>query len=146
MTCAPSEDSDQHAHPPSLIRVFALHFMGSLGPKLSSGGREDSDQTVWVPRLIWVFANATLLVLSWCGSCYEKAKTKNTSNFHISCTVPSGKGADRDKVIYDNTNRMPGEKLFTSYLATIMWRKQKCRYNKQRRWATTEPPHWNDKK
>ena len=32
----PSEDSDQPGDPPSLIRVFAVHFMGSLGPKLSS--------------------------------------------------------------------------------------------------------------
>ena len=31
---------------------------------------EDSDQTEWMPRLIWVFAGhtATLLVLSWGGS------------------------------------------------------------------------------
>ena len=29
MTCAPSEDSDQPGHPPSLIRVFAVHFLGS---------------------------------------------------------------------------------------------------------------------
>ena len=33
--------------------------------------REDSDQTGWMTRLIWVFSwrTATLLVLSWCGSC-----------------------------------------------------------------------------
>ena len=29
MACAPSEDSDQPGHPPSLIRVFAVHLMGS---------------------------------------------------------------------------------------------------------------------
>ena len=29
MACAPSEDSDQPGHPPSLIRVFAVRFMGS---------------------------------------------------------------------------------------------------------------------
>ena len=29
MTCAPSEDSDQPGHPPSLIRVFAVRTMGS---------------------------------------------------------------------------------------------------------------------
>ena len=29
MTCAPSEDSDQPGHPPSLIRVFAVRLMGS---------------------------------------------------------------------------------------------------------------------
>ena len=34
--CAPSEDSDQPGHPPSLIRVFAVCLMGSQGPKLSS--------------------------------------------------------------------------------------------------------------
>ena len=27
--CAPSEDSDQPGHPPSLIRVFAVHSTGS---------------------------------------------------------------------------------------------------------------------
>ena len=29
MTCAPSEDSDQPGHPPSLIRVFAVRSLGS---------------------------------------------------------------------------------------------------------------------
>ena len=29
MACAPSEDSDQPGHLPSLIRVFAMHLMGS---------------------------------------------------------------------------------------------------------------------
>ena len=38
MACAPSEDSDQPGHPPSLIRVFAVCLMGSQGPKLSSSG------------------------------------------------------------------------------------------------------------
>ena len=28
--CAPSEDSDQPGHPPGLIRVFAVHSMGTL--------------------------------------------------------------------------------------------------------------------
>ena len=31
LTCAPSED-----HPSSLIRVFAVRFIGSYGPKVSS--------------------------------------------------------------------------------------------------------------
>ena len=39
MTCAPSEDSDQPGHPPSLIRVFAVRSKGSQGPKLSSRGQ-----------------------------------------------------------------------------------------------------------
>ena len=29
MACAPSKDSDQPGHPPSLIRVFAVCSMGS---------------------------------------------------------------------------------------------------------------------
>ena len=29
LTCAPSEDSDQTGHPPSLIRVFAVRSVGS---------------------------------------------------------------------------------------------------------------------
>ena len=36
--CAASEDSDQLRHPPSLIRVFAVRVIGSLGPKVSSDG------------------------------------------------------------------------------------------------------------
>ena len=39
MTCAPSEDSDQSGHQPSLIRVFAVCSKGSQGPKLSSRGQ-----------------------------------------------------------------------------------------------------------
>ena len=39
MTYAPSEDSDQHGHPPSLIRVFAVRPMGSWGPNVSSCGQ-----------------------------------------------------------------------------------------------------------
>ena len=39
MAGAPSEDSDQPGHPPSLIRVFAVRLMGSEGPKLSSCGQ-----------------------------------------------------------------------------------------------------------
>ena len=37
--CASSEDSDQPGHPPSLIRVFAVRSVGSLGPKVSSCGQ-----------------------------------------------------------------------------------------------------------
>ena len=39
MTYAPSEDSDQPGHPPSLIRVFAVRSKGSKGPNLSSHGQ-----------------------------------------------------------------------------------------------------------
>ena len=50
MTCAPSEDSDQPAHPPSLIRIFAVRFLYT--------DSEDADQTGRI-SLIWVFAGRT---------------------------------------------------------------------------------------
>ena len=39
MTCAPSEDSDQPGHLPSLIRVFAVRSVGSYEPKPSDWQR-----------------------------------------------------------------------------------------------------------
>ena len=38
--CAPSEDSDQPGHSPSLFRVFAVRSMGSWGPNVSSCGQQ----------------------------------------------------------------------------------------------------------
>ena len=39
-TFASREDSALPGQPPSLIRVFTVHFMGSWGPKPSSCGRQ----------------------------------------------------------------------------------------------------------
>ena len=39
MIFVPNVDSDQPGHPPSLIRVFAVRSMGSLGPNFASGGQ-----------------------------------------------------------------------------------------------------------
>ena len=56
MACAPNDDSDQPGNPPSLIRVFAVCSMGSLGPKLFS---------CWYRRLWsdWADAQADLSLL-----------------------------------------------------------------------------------
>ena len=70
--CAPSEDSDQPGHPPSLIRVFAVRMKNAWVLSLATHWvhSEDSDQTGRMPRLIWVVAGRTLtlLVLSRGGS------------------------------------------------------------------------------
>ena len=85
--CAPSEDSDQPGHLPSLIWVFAFRMKkawvlsaqrrlwsdwadAQADPSFLHAKSEDSDQTGQMPRLIWVFAGRTviLLVLSWGGS------------------------------------------------------------------------------
>ena len=49
---APSEDSDQPGHPPSLIRVFAVSQWVAKDPLFLPADSEDSDQTVRMPRLI----------------------------------------------------------------------------------------------
>ena len=63
MTVRPAK-TDQPGHPPSLIRVFTVRMKKAwvLSYPLS---------TQWIPRLIWVFAGRTLilLVLSCRGSC-----------------------------------------------------------------------------
>ena len=67
MTCVPSKDSDQPGHPPSLIRVLALRFMGSSGPSAASWGQG----RLWLDlNLCW--AHVILLVLS-CGGSYQVA-------------------------------------------------------------------------
>ena len=55
MTCAPSDDSDQPGHSPSLTRLFAVRT--KLSTHKAHG--EDSDQTGQMPRLIRVFAGRT---------------------------------------------------------------------------------------
>ena len=61
--CAPSEDSDQLGPPPSLIRAFAVRMKKTWVPSypLSAQRRLWSD---WMPRLIWVFAGRTLILLA----------------------------------------------------------------------------------
>ena len=52
MVCAPSEDSDQPGHPPSLIRVLACAQWVAKDPSFLRADREDSDQTGRMPGLI----------------------------------------------------------------------------------------------
>ena len=76
ITCAPSKDSDQPGHPPSLIRVFAvcLKKHWDIGYPRSAQGRlqSDWDQTGRMHRLICVFDGHTchfvgsvMLGLNW---------------------------------------------------------------------------------
>ena len=73
MTVRPSEDLDQPGHPPrhqdwSESSLGAWRKLWSLA--IYWAHSEDSDQTGRIPRLIWVFAGRTviLLVLPWDGS------------------------------------------------------------------------------
>ena len=60
MACAPSEDSDQPGHPPSLIKVFAVRMKKARVLNWYHWAHsEDFDQTGRMPRLIWVFAGRT---------------------------------------------------------------------------------------
>ena len=69
VACAPSEDSEQPGHPPSLIRVFAVGIKKEwvLGCPLSAQRRlRSSGCPGWFESSLG--AHATLLVLSWGGS------------------------------------------------------------------------------
>ena len=55
----PSEESDQPGHWPSLIRAFAVRSWVVKDPMFLHADSEDSDQTGWMLRLIWVFAGCT---------------------------------------------------------------------------------------
>ena len=70
MIYAPSEDSDQPGHPPSLIRVFAVCSMSSWGPKVSSCRQQRLIRLGRCPGWSesWLSAQVILLVLSWGGS------------------------------------------------------------------------------
>ena len=67
MTCAPSEDSDQPGLPPSLIRVFSVRPVGSLGLNClhvdSEDGRKD--------HFVVVFHAAAQLFLDYGTHCNE---------------------------------------------------------------------------
>ena len=92
--CAPSEDSDQPRHPPSLIRVFAVRMKKAWVLSYPLRASEDSDQNRRMPRLIWVFAGrtVTLLVLSCRGS-----YTNYLSSMHAwSCQADYG--ADKNSL------------------------------------------------
>ena len=69
--CAPSEDSVQPGHPPSLIRVLAVLQWVAKDLSFLHADSEDTDQTGQMLRLIWVFAewHVSLLVLSCGGLC-----------------------------------------------------------------------------
>ena len=70
MACAPSENSDQPGHPPSLIRVFAVRSKDSQGPKASSSGQ----RRLWSD---WAAAQADLSLcwahMSFCWFRYAVA-------------------------------------------------------------------------
>ena len=68
MTCAPSEDLDQPGHPPDLIRVFAVRFIGSRRTAktlIRSGGCLGWSESSLAAQatLIWWFCHAAAPLL-----------------------------------------------------------------------------------
>ena len=80
MICAPSEDSDQSGHPPSLIRVSAVRLMQNwvLSYPLNTQRRLWSD---------WADAQANLSLRwaqkSFCWFCHEAAQNASSSSLHM---------------------------------------------------------------
>ena len=50
-------------HPPSLIRVLAVRMKKAWVVSSPLSAQRRSDQTAWMPRLIWVFAGRTVTLL-----------------------------------------------------------------------------------
>ena len=59
--CAPRKDTDQPGHPPSLHNQSSLKKAWSFATDWAYS--EDSDPTGWTPRLIWVLARCTVILL-----------------------------------------------------------------------------------
>ena len=61
LVCAPIEDSDQHAHPHSLTRIFngTVRSLSSQGSIVSLRGKLNFGQTVLMRRFILIFAAIT---------------------------------------------------------------------------------------
>ena len=80
LTCVPNKDSNQSARLLHLIRAFIFHEE-TLHPWLSKNvPREDSDQTAWIRRLIWIFAGFTYpkvwFLALWLTLCYLFSSTR----------------------------------------------------------------------
>ena len=59
MACAPSEDSDQPGIHPVLSESSLCTQWVAKDPGFLHADSEDSDQTRWMPRLIWVLSGHT---------------------------------------------------------------------------------------
>ena len=89
--CAPSEDSDQPGHPPSLIRVLAVHMKKPcvLNYPLSTQRRLWSD---WAdsqadPSIRWAHTHFVGFVMSWLiwfGYSLESSQLDSSSKYHVS--------------------------------------------------------------
>ena len=65
-TCVTSENSDQPAHPRSLIRVFADRKDALYSLQANQRWIDENPcHTEWMYRLIWVFAGHTRLIVGF---------------------------------------------------------------------------------
>ena len=81
MACAPSKESDQPGHPPSLIESSQCAQRVAKDPSFLHADSEDSDQTGRMPRLIRVFAGRTChfvgFVMRWLVFCFQAGKNSD---------------------------------------------------------------------
>ena len=85
----------------SLIRVFTARMKKAT----HLAHIEDSDQTGWMPRLIWVFAWRTviLLVLSW-GDSYNQIRTTDETKIRThSQTNTDSQSSESERILATTT-------------------------------------------
>ena len=94
-TFATSEDSDQPAHPCSLIRLrWSLCLL--LPPRYPKRNEKEALQYWWMYRLIWVFAGHTGLIVD-----FYKIHTVTTIGVALNTQITHLRNM-RKKIIYNN--------------------------------------------
>ena len=81
--CATSENSDQPAHPRSLIRVFADRICLLQPPGYPKREKRDPCYTAWMYRLIRVFAGYTCLIVGFVVRRHMNQLTTKPTKWHV---------------------------------------------------------------
>ena len=86
IACVPSENSDLFVQPYSLFTLQGTQWVGS-DPKLIQVDSNNSDQTVQMSRLIWVFAEHTCSLVGNAVPQLEYEKKKKSLQMLFFCFV-----------------------------------------------------------
>ena len=137
MACAPSEDSDQPGHPPSLgIRPVWSESLFSAWRRFESlathwAHSKDSDQNGRMPRLIWVFAGCTYHFVEFCHVAAQMNDNRSTAAYStreqilytVCCFLFSYVGTDKPTKTLCVTVHAPMTSLKVSIINFISWTK-----------------------
>ena len=116
-SCAPCENSDQHGHPPSLIRVFVCALWVTKDPMIVNVDSEDSDQTGRMARLIRVFAGCSGH-FGW--FCRMQAQLLRHLNAFLYCNLSLDHKGDK-AVFTNNPEAFAADNILTLRKTCFVW-------------------------